>query len=68
MKKLILSIVVCLASQLSFSQDLIKLDFSDFDSAQFSKNKNLDNFKYLATSGKVGVAYLQPQDIKIYNK
>jgi len=68
MKKLILSIVVCLALQLSFSQDLIKLDFSDIDSPQFLKNKYLDNFKYLATSGKVGVAYLQPQDIKIYNK
>jgi len=67
MKKLILLIVICLGSQLSFSQDLVKLDFSDFNDSQMLRRSNLEEFKNLATKADVGVAYLESDEIKTYN-
>lgn len=59
--------MVCLISQLGFSQELVKLDYSDFENTQFMKTNNLEDFKYMATKADVGVAYLEPNKIKTYN-
>ncbi|MBU2940100.1 hypothetical protein KO494_11175 [Lacinutrix sp. C3R15] len=67
MKKVILLFVVALTSQLAFTQELVKLDFSDFENTQLMKTNNLENFKYLATKAEVGVAYLEENKIKTYN-
>lgn len=68
MKKVILLFVVCLISQISFAQELVEIDNSDFENSQYMKTNNLEDFKYLATKADVGVAYLEPNNLKTYNK
>ena len=68
MKKVILLLVVCLISQLGFTQELVKLDYSDFENSQLMKSNALDDFKNLATKAEIGVAYLEQNKVKTYNK
>lgn len=68
MKKVILFLVVCLISQLGFTQELVKLDYSDFENSQLMKSNSLDDFKNLATKAEIGVAYLERNNVKTYNK
>ncbi|WP_452230181.1 MULTISPECIES: hypothetical protein [unclassified Lacinutrix] len=68
MKKVILLLVVSLISQLGFTQELVKLDYSDFENNQLMKSNALDDFKNLATKAEIGVAYLEQNKVKTYNK
>jgi hypothetical protein len=67
MKKVILLLAISLISQIGFTQELVKLDYSDFENSQLMKSSSLEDFKNLATKAEIGVAYLEQNNTKIYN-
>jgi len=52
---------------LGFTQDLTRIDFSDLSNNQFIQTNNLHDFAHLATSAKVGVAYIDEDQVRSYN-
>jgi len=68
MKNSLVLIVVCCLSQLGFSQDLQRLEHSDLINNQFIQTNNLEDFSHLAISAKVGVAYIDQNEVRSYNE
>jgi hypothetical protein len=68
MKKFIVLVVVCCLSNLGFTQNMTRLDHSDLGNNQFIQTNNLEDFSLLATSAEVGVAYIDQNQVRTYNK
>ncbi|WP_055437405.1 hypothetical protein [Lacinutrix algicola] len=63
MKKIILLIIACAFMQESFSQKIIKLEYSDYENIEFIEKNNLKEFATLTNNANVGIAYLYPNEI-----
>ena len=68
MKKIIFLVVVCSFLQQSFSQELIKVDYSNLKNSQFPNQNNLTEFTSLTNNTEAGIANVYLNSIDINNK